>query len=131
MHAHNESKEKKKHILSNRPQSFSIRLEQMLTRQFSSSIPSFKRLTENAFSLNEWLFRKELFKLYRRIVRTAYKTHERRELIEFAKGQFIQNKEVAELNQRKYLLNVGMKQFRDMSKTMGFSLDVGLKPSDL
>lgn len=103
----------------------------MLTRQFSSSIPSLKRFAENAFSLNEWLFRKELFKLYRRIVRTAYKTHERRELIEFAKGQFIQNKEVAELNQRKYLLNVGMKQFRDMSKTMGFLLDVGLKPSDL
>lgn len=90
-----------------------------------------RRPIKEVFSLDEWLFRKEIFKLYRRIARTAYKTHERRELLSYAKGEFIQNKKVEDMSQRKYLLNVGLRQFRDMSKTMGFLLDVGITPNDL
>lgn len=69
--------------------------------------------------------------MYRRIVRTAFKTHERQALVAYAKGEFQQNSKVLEMSQRRYLLNMGMRQYRDMSKTMGLLMDVNLPSSDM
>lgn len=101
------------------------------TRLFATSLRTLRRPLKNALSLNEWLFRKEIFKLYKRIVRTAFRTHERQALVVYAKGEFQQNSKVLEMSQRRYLLNMGMRQYRDMSKTMGILMDVNLPPSDM
>jgi hypothetical protein len=100
-------------------------------RLFTTSLRTLRRPLKNAFSLDEWLFRKEIFKLYRRIVRTAFKTHEKKALVTYAKGEFQQNSKVLEMSQRRYLLNMGMRQYRDLSKTMGFLMDVNLALSDM
>lgn len=64
-------------------------------------------------------------------MRTAFRTHERQALVVYAKGEFQQNSKVLEMSQRRYLLNMGMRQYRDMSKTMGILMDVNLPPSDM
>ncbi|CAK7901735.1 hypothetical protein CAAN1_06S05468 [[Candida] anglica] len=78
-----------------------------------------RRPVKDFLSLDEWLFRKEVFKLYRNVVRAAYKTHQRNELLAYAKAEFKQNNNASELAQRKYLLNIGTKHFEDMSKSIG------------
>ncbi|CAK7915367.1 hypothetical protein CAAN3_17S01442 [[Candida] anglica] len=78
-----------------------------------------RRPVKDFLSLDEWLFRKEVFKLYRNVVRATYKTHQRNELLAYAKAEFKQNNNASELAQRKYLLNIGTKHFEDMSKSIG------------
>lgn len=46
----------------------------------------------------------------------------RNDLIDFAKQEFKHNKNVKDAEQLRYLISIGSKQFRDMSKTLGLSM---------
>ncbi|ODQ82079.1 hypothetical protein BABINDRAFT_59096 [Babjeviella inositovora NRRL Y-12698] len=80
----------------------------------------------NIPSLDEFIFQKKVRKLYRRIVRTALKSPDRttgRELIHFARDEFRHTKHVTDMDQRKYMLSMGMNQFRDVAKIMGLAVN--------
>lgn len=84
-------------VIFARPLSSGIRL-------YSRKLRSF----DNALSLEEFMFRSKVKSTYRKLVRIIYRTHEREELLRYAKHEFTMNNQVSDLSQRRYLLNDGV-----------------------
>lgn len=57
--------------------------------------------------------------IYRQLLRILVKTHERDDLIKFAREEFKINNKETDLNHRKYLLNLGLQRINDMMRVMG------------
>lgn len=80
-----------------------------------------KRSTRKILSLEEFLFRQRLLGVYRQLMRVVYKSHEKQDLVKFARDEFKMNKEEKDLNHRKYLLTLGINRINDMMKIMGIN----------
>lgn len=82
------------------------------SRQFSNCIVipyAHKRKSlDRALSLEEFMFRAKVKSTYRNLVRIIYKSHEREELLRYAKHEFELNEKMSDLSQRRYLLNDGV-----------------------
>lgn len=70
--------------------------------------------------LEEFLFRQKVLQTYRNVMRVIYKHHEKKDLAQYAREEFRLNKD-AELNHRKYLLQIGLNRINDMAKVFGIS----------
>lgn len=81
----------------------------------------FKRSSRKILSLEEFLFRQRLLGVYRQLMRLIYKSHEKHDLIKFARDEFKINREEKDLNHRKYLLALGINRINDMMKIMGIN----------
>mgnify|MGYP004717553149 CR=1 FL=1 len=111
-------------------------------------------------SLEDFMFQRKVFKLYRAIVRAANRkcgiicekkrkysdyvlsiywhiTLEApdklmaKELIEYAKGEFLVSKNVSDKHEKRYLLSMGQNQFRDTCKGIGFSFPINIDFNDI
>lgn len=76
---------------------------------------------KNVLSLEEFLFRKEVLKTYKDMMRVIYKHHERSELAKFARDEFKLNQGQKSLSHRKYLLQTGLVRMNEMTKLLGIS----------
>lgn len=74
---------------------------------------------KEALSLDEFIFRRKLLQIYRDLFRLIYKTHEKQELANFVRHEFRLNSQVTDLEQRKYLLNIGVTKINQMLPVMG------------
>lgn len=70
--------------------------------------------------LEEFVFRQKVLQTYRAVMRVIYKHHEKADLAQFARDEFRLNAN-AELNHRKYLLQLGLGRINDMAKVFGIS----------
>jgi len=83
----------------------------IFSRPLSSGIQLYSRKLrnfDNALSLEEFMFRAKVKSTYRKLVRIIYRTHEKEELLRYAKHEFTMNNQVSDLSQRRYLLNDGV-----------------------
>lgn len=93
----------------------------LFVRPFSSSTQLCSRKLRNfdkALSLEEFMFRAKVKSTYRKLVRIIYRTHEREELLRYAKIEFTMNNQVSDLSQRRYLLNDGVNKINQMLAMM-------------
>lgn len=98
-----------------------IQINRLIIRQFSSntSLQSLKsRNFDKALSLEEFMFRTKVKSTYRKLIRIIYRTHEREELLRYAKHEFTMSKQVSDLSQRRYLLNDGVNKINQMLAMM-------------
>lgn len=72
-------------------------------------------------SLEEFLFRLKVLKTYRDVMRVIYRHHERDELAKFVREEFKFSDRETDLNQRKYLLTLGINKINEMAKVFGIS----------
>lgn len=71
-------------------------------------------------SLEEFLFRQQVRSVYRDLVRTVYKSHERKDLMDYVRGEFrVHNNNTGLIIARKYLLNNGINQINQMLPQAG------------
>lgn len=98
-----------------------IQFKMIPARSVHNSSTLLKRQLKSVLSLDEFIFRKEVISLYRQIARTVYKTHQRKELMEFAKTEFASQRHVEDMQQRKYLVHQGKRQFETMAQSLGIS----------
>lgn len=70
--------------------------------------------------LEEFIFRQKVLQTYKAVMRVIYKHHEKTDLAQFARDEFRMNAD-AELNHRKYLLQIGLGRINDMAKVFGIS----------
>ncbi|GMM33893.1 hypothetical protein DASC09_012180 [Saccharomycopsis crataegensis] len=85
-------------------------------------------------SLEDFMFQRKVFKLYRAIVRAANQAPDKlmaKELIEYAKGEFLVSKNVSDKHEKRYLLSMGQNQFRDTCKGIGFSFPINIDFNDI
>ncbi|EGV66013.1 hypothetical protein PSN45_003170 [Yamadazyma tenuis] len=74
-------------------------------------------------SLEEFLFRQQIKGIYRKVVRSIYKHHERDDLMKFLRYEF-KIKEKHDLAYRKYLLSQGTQRINDMAMMLGLNISV-------
>lgn len=80
----------------------------------------------NILSLDDFIYRSQVLKFYRKVIRTCYEVNDKdqtKDLIEYARGEFrlshqYQNLKDAKL-QRNYVLSNGKNHFRDLCKSLG------------
>lgn len=89
---------------------------------YNLSLSRSKSLAGNALSLEEFIFRQKVLSTYRSLMRVIYKHHEKSDLVLHAKQEFKQSAPTMELNQRRYLLQDGIRQINAMATPLGWNL---------
>lgn len=77
------------------------------------------RQNNNFLSLNEFLYRAQVRKVYRDLVRAVYKTHEKEDLMGYARHEFRIHDKETDLKKRRYLLNDGVKKISKFMLLIG------------
>ncbi|KAK6461968.1 hypothetical protein DFJ63DRAFT_208147 [Scheffersomyces coipomensis] len=77
------------------------------------------KVRKNILPLEEFVFRSRVKQIYRDVLRLIYKSHEKRDLLEFTKAEFNINANETDLNHRKYLLHLGIRRINEMVTMLG------------
>lgn len=88
-------------------------------RSIHSSARMGKSRFSNVLPLEEFLFRQRLKSIYRDVLRVVYKNHEKESLLQHVQAEFRINAKETDLNHRRYLLTLGLKQINEMATMMG------------
>lgn len=94
----------------------------LTARPYATTIVPFMRAhrLKSVPSLEEFLFRQQVRSVYRDLVRTVYKSHERKDLMDYVRGEFrVHNNNTGLIIARKYLLNNGINQINQMLPQAG------------
>lgn len=98
-----------------------IQINRFITRLFSGDAflysPKYRNF-DKALSLEEFMFRAKVKSTYRKLIRIIYRTHEKEELLRYAKHEFAISSQVSDLSQRRYLLNDGVNKINQMLAMM-------------
>lgn len=77
------------------------------------------RRNNNILSLHEFLYRAQVRKVYRDLVRAIYKTHEKEDLMGYARHEFRIHDKETDLQKRRYLLNDGINKISKFMSLIG------------